>query len=79
MPDAVKAICACKFYPRYIKQFEKSIISFIVPLPLVRYISRNLKFKIEQNCMSEHVIENIRKYYLEMLPFNKVLGIDIKN
>ncbi len=29
--------------------------------------------------MSEHVIENIRKYYLEMLPFNKVLGIDIKN
>lgn len=29
--------------------------------------------------MSEHVIENIKKYYLEMLPFNKVLGIDIKD
>jgi len=28
--------------------------------------------------MSEHVIENIKRYYLEMLPFNKVLGIDIK-
>lgn len=27
--------------------------------------------------MSEPVIENIKKYYLEMLPFNKVLGIDM--
>jgi len=29
--------------------------------------------------MSEHVIKNIKNYYLEMLPFNKVLGIDIKD
>ena len=45
----------------------------------VGYMVGKLKSNFSKTDMSEHVIENIKRYYLEMLPFNKILGIDIKD